>query len=325
MGGVGGNLAAFKRGMEFIRGLHNLRGRHRGCVATIGNFDGVHLGHAAVIRQTQARAAALGVPDTVVLFEPQPQEFFKPQSPLPRLTRLYEKLVAMQALDVSRVVCLKFDDDFAALSPEEFIERVLHQGLGSKGLVVGDDFRFGAGRRGDFAMLQNAGARMGFGVEPMATVSHRGGRVSSTRIRACLAADDMVGAAELLGRPYAMSGRVVHGDKLGRTLGMPTLNLPLRRRVSPLQGIFAVEVRGLGPPARVGVASIGRRPTVNGTDMRLEVHVFDFAGEIYGERVWVEFKHKLRDELKFDTLAELRIQMQRDAEAARAWLKASGT
>ena len=311
--------------MEFIRGLHNLRARHRGCVATIGNFDGVHLGHAAVIRQTQARAAALGVPDTVVLFEPQPQEFFKPQSPLPRLTRLYEKLVAMQALGVSRVVCLTFDDDFAALSAEGFVERVLHRGLGSKGLVVGDDFRFGAGRRGDFAMLQNAGARMGFGVEPMATVSHRGGRVSSTRIRACLAADDMVGAAALLGRPYAMSGRVVHGDKLGRALGMPTLNLPLRRRASPLQGIFAVEVRGLGPHARAGVASIGRRPTVNGTDMRLEVHVFDFTGDIYGKRVWVEFKHKLRDELKFDTLAELRVQMQRDAEAARAWLKASGT
>jgi len=311
--------------MEFIRGLHNLRARHRGCVATIGNFDGVHLGHAAVIRQTQAHAAALGAPDTVVLFEPQPQEFFKPQSPLPRLTRLYEKLIAMQALGVARVVCLKFDAAFAALAAEDFIERVLHRGLGLKGLVVGDDFRFGAGRRGDFAMLQNAGARLGFGVEPMATFSLRGGRVSSTRIRACLAADDMVGAAELLGRPYAMSGRVTHGDKLGRSLGMPTLNLPLRRRASPLQGIFAVEVHGLGPRARAGVASIGRRPTVNGTDMRLEVHVFDFAGEVYGQRVWVEFKHKLRDELKFDSLEELRVQMQRDAEAARAWLRASTT
>lgn len=311
--------------MEFIRGLHNLRARHRGCVATIGNFDGVHLGHAAVIRQTQARAAALGVPDTVVLFEPQPQEFFKPHSPLPRLTRLHEKLVAMQALGVARVLCVKFDQDFAALSAEDFIERILHRGLGIKALVVGDDFRFGAGRRGDFALLQRAGAACGFAVEPMATFLLGGARVSSTRIRACLAVDDMAGAAALLGRPYAMCGRVVHGDKLGRTLGMPTLNLPLRRRASPLQGIFAVEVHELGTDAHAGVASIGRRPTVNGTDMRLEVHVFDFAGDIYGKRVWVEFKHKLRDELKFDTLEELRVQMQRDAEAARAWLKASGT
>ncbi len=305
--------------MELIRGLHNLTSRHRGCVATIGNFDGVHLGHQAVIGQLNAKAQALHLPTTVVLFEPQPLEFFRPNNAPARLMRLREKIEALGNAGVNRVLCVRFDAQFAALSAEEFIRRILIEGLGVRRLVVGDDFRFGAARRGDFAMLADAGHAHGFDVSATHTIVLQGERISSTRIRERLVAADLDMARELLGRPYSLSGRVAHGDKLGRTLGVPTANLHLHRKDVPLTGIFVVEVSGLKPQALPGVASIGTRPTVGGTRTLLEVHLFDFDADIYGANVRVNFLHKLRDEQRFDTVEELRTWMERDIVQARAF------
>jgi riboflavin kinase/FMN adenylyltransferase len=306
--------------MELIRGLHNLKARHRGCVATIGNFDGVHLGHQAIIAQLARKAGELRLPATVVLFEPQPREHFQGNGPVPaRLMRLREKLQALRRQPVERVLCLRFDETLAALAPEAFIQRILVDGLGVKYLVVGDDFRFGARRAGDFALLRRAGAAHGFEVAPMHTFAIDGERVSSTRVREALARDDLATAAKLLGRPYRICGRVAHGDKLGRTLGVPTANLNLHRLVTPLHGIYVVEVFGLNQAAVAGVASVGSRPAVGGTRTLLEVHLFDFSREIYGHTVQVDFLHKLRDERHFDSLDELKLAMQADIRQARAW------
>lgn len=307
--------------MEFIRGLHNLRPRHRGCVATIGNFDGVHLGHQAVIGQLADKAQQLRLPTLVMLFEPQPQEFFRRHSAPARLMRLREKLQALARYRVDRVLCVRFDEKFAALSPEDFIKRILVEGLGVRYLVVGDDFRFGAGRRGDFAMLRRAAERYGFEVAHRHTVTIDGVRVSSTRIRERLAAGDLAGAEKLLGRCYRMCGRVAHGDKLGRTLGIPTANIHLHRPASPLRGIFVVEVFGLKDEPWPGVASVGTRPTVGGTRYLLEVHLLDFAGDLYGAHLSVDFLKKLRDERRFESLEALKERMLADIEEARVFFK----
>jgi len=307
--------------MELIRGLHNLRPRHRGCVATIGNFDGVHLGHQAVIGQLAEKGESLGLPTTVILFEPQPQEFFGPERAVPRLTRLREKLTALRRYSVDRVLCVRFDAAFAALEPEFFIERVLVEGLGVRYLVVGDDFRFGARRRGDFAMLAQAGAQNGFQVVNMHTVEIDGERVSSTRVRAALAAADLAAAEKMLGRPYRMCGRVAHGTKLGRKLGFPTANIHLHRNMTPLKGVFVVELFGLEREPLPAVASIGTRPTVGGTRTLLEVHVLDFDQNIYGAYVNVNFLLKLREEKHFASLDELRDWIQRDVDKTRAFFR----
>ena len=307
--------------MELIRGWHNLRPRHRGCVATIGNFDGVHLGHQAVIGQLAEKAQELGLPTQVILFEPQPQEFFRPDAAVPRLTRLREKLQALRRYSVDRVLCLRFDARFAAMEPEEFIRRILVDGLGVRYLVVGDDFRFGHKRRGDFDMLAAAGARYGFQVVNMHTVTIDEERVSSTRIRATLAAGDLATAEKLLGRPYRMCGRVAHGDKLGRTLGFPTANIHLHRKVTPIAGIFAVEVFGLRIEPVPGAANVGTRPTVGGTRTLLEVHLLDFNEEIYGEYVQVNFLRKFRDEKRFDSIDELRRWIAKDVEDVRTFFR----
>ena len=305
--------------MEFIRGLHNLKPRHRGCVATIGNFDGVHLGHQAVIGQLAERAQELKLPTLVLLFEPQPQEFFQPDKAPPRLTRLREKLQALRRFAVDRVLCLRFDRAFAALAAEEFIRRILIEGLSVRYLVVGDDFRFGANRRGDFAMLQAAGGRHGFQVVNMHTVAIDGERVSSTRVRVALAAGDLAAAEKLLGRPYRMCGRVAQGDKRGRILGFPTANIHLHRQNTPLRGVFAVEVFGLKQEPLAGVANIGTRPTVAGTRTLLEVHLLGFNADIYGAYVHVNFLHRLRDEKRFASLDELKARIAQDVEEARAF------
>jgi riboflavin kinase/FMN adenylyltransferase len=307
--------------MRVIRGLHNLRPEHGGSVATIGNFDGVHLGHQAVFRALQAEGHRLGVPATVITFEPQPLEFFAPERAPSRLTRLREKLGAMHDAGVERVLILEFGRHLAGMSAETFIDTLLVERLGVAHLYVGDDFRFGQGRRGDIAMLRAAGERHGFTVDSMDTLAIGGARVSSTRIRESLARGDLEDAARCLGRPYAICGRVAHGDKRGRTIGFPTLNIDLHRRVSPLRGVFAVRVSGLGGAALPGVANIGTRPTVAG-DSRylLEVHLFDFAREIYGAHLTVEFVGRIRDEKKFASFDELKAQIQRDAAAARATL-----
>jgi len=309
--------------MKLVRGLHNLRPEHHGCVATIGNFDGVHLGHQAVLGQLSEKAAELCLPTTVIVFEPQPQEFFAPHSALPRLTRFREKLKALLRFSVGRVVCLHFDRRLAAMPAREFIDRVLIEGLGVRYLVVGDDFRFGAKRQGDFAMLQEAGARHGFQVVNMHTFYIDGERVSSTRIRDALARGDLNEAEKLLGRPYRMCGRVAHGDKRGRSIGFPTANIYLHRKATPVQGVYAVEMFGLDVEPVEGVANVGTRPTVDGTRTLLEVHLFDFDQDIYGHHVHVDFLHKLRDECRFDSFDALKQQIERDVEKARCYFKRS--
>ena len=304
--------------VELIRGLHNLRPQHRGCVASIGNFDGVHLGHQAIVARLQEHAAATGLPARVVLFEPQPLEFFRPDAVEPRLMRLREKLAALAALGVDGVLCLHFDAQLAAMPREQFVERLLIQGLGVRQLVVGPDFRFGYKRLGDVEYLKAVGSSAGFGVEAMPPLLLDGERVSSTAVRQHLTGGDLAGAARLLGRPYTLHGRVSHGDERGRTIGFPTLNLPLRRKAVSLRGVFAVRVTGLADRPLPAVANLGVRPTVGGTQPLLEVHVLDFSGQVYGRQVQVEFVQQLRDERRFDGLEALRAQIDLDVRAARA-------
>lgn len=308
--------------MELIRGLHNLKPRHRGCVATIGNFDGVHLGHQAIIGQLADAGAKLHLPSTVIIFEPQPLEHFQQEVDKvpPRLTRLREKLQALRRYSVDRVLSLRFDDRLASMPPDEFIRRILVDGLGVRYLVVGDDFRFGARRAGDFALLRRAGEAHGFPVVPMHTFLIDGVRVSSTRIREALAAGDLAGAEKLLGRPYRMCGRVAHGDKRGRTIGVPTANVHLHRVATPVKGVYVVEVFGLHHEPVSGVANVGSRPTVDGTRSLLEVHLFEFSREIYGHYININFLHKIRDEQRFASFDELKLRIQRDIEEARGWL-----
>ncbi len=309
--------------MELIRGLHNLRPRHHGCVATIGNFDGVHLGHQAVIGQLAEKGEALGLPTTVICFEPQPLEYFQPDKVPPRLTRLREKLQALKRYSVDRVLCIAFDQRFAQMDAERFIQDILIKGLGIKYLVVGDDFRFGNGRQGDFAMLQQAGDSHGFQVVSMNTFHIDGERVSSTRVRSALQAGDLEEAEKLLGRPYRMCGRVAHGDKIGRTIGIPTANIFLHRKRSPLHGIFVVEVFGLENEPVMGAASIGTRPTVGGTRTLLEIHLLDFDDHIYGRHLQINFLHKIRDEEKYDTMDVLKQHIQSDIKETRDWFEAN--
>ncbi len=304
--------------MELIRGLHNLDARHRGCVATIGNFDGVHLGHQAVIGQLADEAARLHLPAVLITFEPQPQEYFAPEQAPARLTRFREKLENLRRFALDRILCLPFNARLAAMSAGDFIQRVLIDGLGVRYLVVGDDFRFGRGRQGDFALLHEAGRAHGFEVVNMHTFALDGERVSSTRIRTALERGDLQGAQRLLGRPYRMSGRVAHGDKRGRTIGFPTANIHLHRRVSPVQGVYAVEMFGVaGEPLR-GVANVGNRPTVDGTRTLLEIHLLDYSGDLYGRHVQVSFVHKLRAEMRFASFDALRAQIAEDVAQARA-------
>ncbi|HHC72579.1 MAG TPA: bifunctional riboflavin kinase/FAD synthetase [Thiotrichales bacterium] len=303
--------------MELIRGAHNLLPRHRGCVATIGNFDGVHLGHQAVLGQLAEKAEALCLPTTVITFEPQPQEFFMGDRAPPRLTRLREKIHALRRFSVDRVLVLIFNERFANQSASEFIERILVEGLGVRYLVVGDDFRFGHRRTGDFELLQRVGMERGFQVVSMRSFLIDGERVSSTLIREALARGDLATAEKYLGRSYRMSGRVAHGDKRGRTIGFPTANIFLHRKVTPVQGVFAVEMYGLEREPIHGVANVGNRPTVDGTRSLLEVHLFDFDQEIYSRHVDVEFRYKIRDERRFESFEALKAQIEQDSRAAR--------
>ena len=305
--------------MELVRGLHNLRPSRQGCVATIGSFDGVHRGHQAVLAQLAERARELNLPVTLVTFEPQPREYFQPEAAPPRLTRFREKLNALQQCGVQRVVVLSFNDALAALTAEEFIQRILLDGLGVKHLVVGDDFRFGKARTGDFALLQQAGARHGFPVVNIESFNLQGQRVSSTRIREALRSGDLATAELLLGRPYGMSGRVAHGDKRGRTIGFPTANIHLHRPVSPVDGVFAVHMSGIDDEPLAGVANVGTRPTVGGSRSLLEVHLFNFDRDIYGVHVHVSFLKKLREEQHFESFAALKQQIMLDAAQAQAF------
>lgn len=308
--------------MELIRGLQNIRSKHHACVATIGNFDGVHLGHQAVLGQLAEKAAELSLPTVLITFEPQPMEYFVPDKVPARLTRFREKILALQRYSVNRVCCLSFNNKLANLTAQAFIEQVLVEKLGVKYLVVGDDFRFGLNRAGTFETLVEAGKKYGFQVVSMHTFEIDNARVSSTRIRAALQKGDMSAAEKLLGRRYRMSGRVAHGEKLGRELGFPTANIHLHRHASPIQGIFVVEVFGLDKEPLQGVASVGTRPTINETKALLEVFLLDFNQDIYGRHIQVSFLKKLREEEKFYSLDELKIQIQRDVEQAQAYFAA---
>jgi len=303
--------------MELIRGIHNLRPEHRACVATIGNFDGVHLGHQAVLGQLAEKADDLGLPGVVIIFEPQPMEYFAPDKAAARLSRFREKIHALRRYSVDRVLVLRFDQQFAALSASAFIEQILVQGLDVRYLVVGDDFRFGNGRSGDFELLCEAGRQHSFEVVNMHTFYINDERVSSTRIREALLAGKLHDAEQLLGRPYRMSGRVAHGHKRGRSINYPTANIHLHRHTTPIMGVYAVEMFGIAGEPLAGVANIGSRPTVDGTRTLLEVHLFDFDRDIYGCHVDIQFVEKIRDERRFESFEQLREQIDRDAEQAR--------
>jgi riboflavin kinase/FMN adenylyltransferase len=293
---------------------------------TIGNFDGVHIGHQAMLARLISAARERSLPSCVMTFEPHPREFFAPDKAPTRLTSLREKLELLERAGVDRVQICRFNFDFAKTTPEDFIERLLQRGLGARWIQVGDDFRFGARRAGDFTMLKAAAARCGFEVQAMTSVTVESLRVSSTAVREALAAGDMSGAQSLLGRPYSISGRVVHGDGFGRTLGCPTANVLMKHNRPPLAGIFAVEVHGLDDRVFPGVASLGVRPTV-ARDARpcLEVNLFDFNRDIYGRHLKVEFLHKFRDEEKYADVETLRRQIALDVENAKQFFAARAT
>jgi len=290
-------------------------------VLAIGNFDGVHLGHAALLRRLAEIASQSALAPTVLTFEPHPREFFAPASAPARLTTLREKLELLAECGATQAMICPFNAAFAALSADEFIDQVLVRGCQVRHLIIGDDFRFGCGRSGDFALLQAAGQRHGFTVEAMGSVTVDGERVSSSAVRQALAAGNMERAARLLGRPYIIDGQVSHGDKVGRQLGFATANIRIRHNPLPMTGVFAVDVRGLGEQPLPGVANLGIRPTVGGTRPLLEVHLFDFDRDIYGAHISVRFVHKLRDEQRFPNFDALKAQIAADAAAARAFFK----
>ncbi|MDP2169234.1 MAG: bifunctional riboflavin kinase/FAD synthetase [Rhodocyclaceae bacterium] len=289
-------------------------------VLAIGNFDGLHLGHRALLERLTAHARRLNLPPAVMTFEPHPRELFTPEQAPARLTSLREKLALLDSCGIEEVFLLHFSRKLAGLSAQEFIERVLVKGLAVRHLIIGDDFRFGKGRAGDFAMLQMAGQQHGFGVEAMHTIEINGERVSSSAVRDALGGGDLEHAARLLGRPYSIAGRVVHGGKIGRKLGWPTANIQLKRKRVALTGVFAATVSGLDKRHLPGAASLGVRPTL-GLGLRpvLEVHLFDFDQEIYGSHVTVHLLHKLRDEAKFDSLEALTAQIARDVAVTQEY------
>ena len=308
--------------MEVIRGLHNLRKEHRGCVVTIGNFDGVHRGHQAILDQCREQASKLGLPVAVVVFEPQPREFFAGDQAPPRLTRLREKVRLLGESGVDYVLCLPFNEHLRSLTAVEFVERVLVRGLGVRHLVVGDDFRFGCDRRGDFNLLAEVGERLGqagFSVEHTRTFALDDERVSSTRVRTLLASGNFAQTARMLGRPFHLGGRVIADQKLGRTIGAPTANMPLPRLPLALRGVFAVVVELPGGERFNGVANIGWRPTVGSDRPLLEAHLFDFDGDLYGQRLTVFPCARLRGEQKFDDFAALKQQIMADQARARGY------
>lgn len=308
--------------MELIRGLHNLAARHRGSAVSIGNFDGLHRGHQALIARLQVLAAEHRVPATIVIFEPTPREFFAPDSAPRRVSGFRGKLRLLQRAGVARVLCLRFNRALAELAAEDFVDQVLVRGLGARAVIVGDDFRYGRRRAGDLALLQRVGANAGFSAEGLGSVRFEGERCSSTALRAALSKPDLSAAADMLGRRYRMIGRVRHGLKLGRRLGMPTLNLHLHHPPALAEGVYAV--RAFWPACTRGadgVASLGMRPTLASSACLLETHLFDFDATLYGAEIEVEFRHYLRPQQRFDTLDALAVQMQHDGREARSLLE----
>lgn len=305
--------------MQLIRGIHNLESKHYGCVLTIGNFDGVHLGHRQVIQALVKQARELNCKAAVMVFEPQPEELFSPETAPARLSRLRDKYTLLKSLGVDQLICVNFNRKFATQSPESFIEDLLVKKLGIKSLIVGDDFCFGKNRRGNYEMLSKAGKVSGFTVSDTSSYKIAEQRISSTKIRQALEEDDLAQAEIMLGRPYSIIGRVFHGDKRGRQLGFPTANVKLKRRVSPVNGVYAVKVK-TNAGLFYGVVNIGSRPTVSGVRQQLEVHIFDFNSDLYGQTIEVILLKKLRKEMNFDSLSALTEQITIDSEKARQYI-----
>ena len=309
--------------LELIRGLHNITPYHQGNVVTIGSFDGVHLGHQAIIRQVAAQAERLRLPAMAVIFEPQPNEFFAGVKAPARLMRFRDKVMALKTAGVRRVFCLRFNHHLSNSSAREFVDKILLEGLGVRHLVIGDDFRFGCDREGDYDLLSKIGAQSGFTVSSSETYCIDGERVSSTRVRQLLATGQFSLAAALLGRPYTISGKVARGQQIGRKLGFPTANLHLHRHRSPLEGVFAVTAALTNAKKSItekfpGVANIGVRPTLGGDNKPLlEVHLLDRDDDLYGAAIDIEFKHKLREEKHFENIEQLKSQIRLDLQTAR--------
>lgn len=310
--------------IRLIRGFSHAPPFPNGCVLTIGNFDGVHLGHRAVIEMLAARGRERNLPTVIMLFEPQPLEYFLADNAPSRLMRLREKILALNELPIDNVVIVRFNRALANLEPEQFIQQILISKLNVKHLVIGDDFHFGKARRGNFNLLKEQSESLGFTVEKSTAYRLTDFRVSSTLIRDALNADDLAQAQQLLGRDYSICGRVAQGDKLGRTLGFPTANIKMLRRNTPIHGVFAVTMTGIDNREFQGVANVGTRPTIDGNHkVILETHLFNFDQDIYGRYVSVHFKHKLRQEMRFVSLEQLQSQIRHDAAAAKEFFKLS--
>ncbi|KGQ69699.1 FMN adenylyltransferase [Chelonobacter oris] len=308
--------------MQLIRGIYNLPAIPNGTALTIGNFDGCHLGHRQILAHLRSKAVELNLPSVVMLFEPQPNEFFSAEHAPARLMRLRDKVRFLKQAGVDYVLCIRFNRTFADLSPEQFIRHYLLEKLNIKFLSIGDDFHFGYQRQGNFQTLLEAGKQFGFEVENNDSFHLDQQRISSTLIRQALANDDLALAESLLGRPYSIHGRVAHGNKLGRTIGFPTANIHLHRQVNPVQGVYAVEILTKQGSRYQGVANVGNRPTLNGgTRPLLEVHIFDFAQNLYGQSLEILFLHKIRNEIKFADFAQLKARIAQDVQTARAFFR----
>ena len=305
--------------MEIIRGYHNIKPRHRGNVVTIGNFDGVHHGHQLLLNHLRAKSAELGVPSLLITFEPQPREFFAGAEVPPRLTRLREKVVLLERTGLDRLLLLPFNEEVAKTPAQWVADDLLHQMLDAKFVVIGDDFRFGRDREGDYEFMHACGERLGYGVSHIGTLTQQQERISSTRIRQALAAGDFTLAEQLLGHEYFIMGRVVYGRQLGRQMGVPTANIRLHRYKAALEGVYCVQVQGVDDTVYNGIANIGVRPTVDGREPLLEVHLFDYSGDLYNRLLTVTFKHKIRDEQAFESIEVLKAQIERDLVTARDW------
>ncbi|MFK8021205.1 MAG: bifunctional riboflavin kinase/FAD synthetase [Pseudomonadales bacterium] len=303
--------------MELIRGLHNLRPPHKPCALTIGAFDGVHLGHQRVLRGLIEKARELQLPSTIIVLEPLPREYFAPAEAPPRLMSFREKFMALREVGLDRVLRVRFTQALSEVTARDFIEDIFVGKLGVRYMVVGDDLRFGHDREGDFGLLRELGERHNFQVEDSSTFAIGGERVSSTRIRQALLDDNFELAEQLLGKPYQISGKVIYGKQAGRTLGAPTANIEMHRYRSALAGVYAVQVEGIDGAVLPGVANVGTRPTMGDlVKAILEVHLLGFKGNLYGKTLHVRFLKRLRDERKFPSIDELKIQIHKDIDQA---------